>query len=97
MDPSKKDSERVCTTIKDFCKHFQNLVELHSKKSLLSDIFELQLQFDILGRLQIYFENANNYSAKIKDNNFLILINQKIYDYVMSKIYNKIFPNKQSN
>ena len=72
MDPNKKGSERVCTTIKDFCKHFQNLVELHSKKSLVSDIFELQLQFDNPGRLQIYFENANNYSAKIK--NYQIII-----------------------
>ena len=100
MEPNKKGSERVCTTIKDFCKHFPNLVELHSKKSLASDIFELQLQFDIPGQLQIYFDNVNNYLTKIKkisDNNSLILINQKIYDYVMSKIYNKIFPNEQSN
>ena len=100
MEPNKKGSERVCTTIKDFCKHFPNLVELHSKESLASDIFELQLQFDIPGQLQIYFDNVNNYLTKIKkisDNNSLILINQKIYDYVMSKIYNKIFPNEQSN
>ena len=100
MDYNKKGSERVCTTIKDFCKHFPNLVRLNSKICLASDVFDLQLQFDIPGQLQIYFENVNNYLTKIKklsDNNSLILINQKIYDYVMGKIYNKIFPNEQSN
>ena len=100
MDYNKKGSERVCTTIKDFCKHFPNLVRLNSKICLASDVFDLQLQFDIPGQLQIYFENVNNYLTKIKklsDNNSLILINQKIYDYVMGKIFNKIFPNEQSN
>ena len=79
MDYNKKGSERVCTTIKDFCKHFPNLVRLNSKICLASDVFDLQLQFDIPGQLQIYFENVNNYLTKIKklsDNNSLILINQ---------------------
>ena len=77
MDYNKKGSERVCTTIKDFCKHFPNLVRLNSKICLASDVFDLQLQFDIPGQLQIYFENVNNYLTKIKklsDNNSLILI-----------------------
>ena len=66
MDYNKKGSERVCTTIKDFCKHFPNLVRLNSKICLASDVFDLQLQFDIPGQLQIYFENVNNYLKKIK-------------------------------
>ena len=65
MDYNKKGSERVCTTIKDFCKHFPNLVRLNSKICLASDVFDLQLQFDIPGQLQIYFENVNNYLTKI--------------------------------
>ena len=100
MDTNKKGSEKVCSTIKDFCKHFPNLVGLQSKKCLAANIFDLQLEFDIPGQLEIYFANVKNYLEKIKkitDKNSLNLINEKIYDYVMGKIYNKIFPNEQSN
>ena len=100
MDTNKKGSEKVCSTIKDFCKHFPNLVDLQSKKCLAANIFDLQLEFDIPGQLEIYFANVKNYLEKIKkitDKNSLNLINEKIYDYVMGKIYNKIFPNEQSN
>ena len=99
MNSNKAESERVCRTVKDFCKHFPNFVDLQSKKNLATDIFDLQLKFDIPGQLQIYFENVENYLTKIKnikDKNTSTLINEKIYDYVMSKIYNKIFPSEQS-
>ena len=100
MDYTKKSSERVCGTVKDFCKHFPNLVDLQSKQSTANDVFELQITLDIPGQLQIYFDNVKNYLTKIKkitDKNSFVLINEKIYDYVMTKIYNKIFPNEQRN
>ena len=99
-DYTKKGLERVCGSVKDFCKHFPNLVELQSKHSLEADVFDLQLKLDIPGQLQIYFENVKDYLSKVKkisDVNSFNLINEKIYDYTMSKIYNKIFPNEQSN
>ena len=100
MDSVKKVSEKVCSTVKDFCKHFPNLIDLQSKHSLEADVFQLQLSLDIPGQLQIYFDNIKNFLTKIKkitDKNSFVLINEKIYDYVMNKIYNKIFPNEQSN
>ena len=99
-DYTKKGLEKVCSSVKDFCKHFPNLVDLQNKHSLEADVFELQLKLDIPGQLQIYFENVKNYLSKVKkiiDVNSFNLINEKIYDYTMSKIYNKIFPNEQSN
>ena len=100
MDQNKKGSQKICNTIKEFCKHFQNLVDLLSKNNSAANIFDLQLEFDIPGQLDIYFGNVKNYLEKIKkitDKNSLTLISEKIYDYVMGKIYNKIFPNEQSN
>ena len=100
IESNKKTSERVCSSIKDFCKHFPNLVDLQSKYNLEEDVFGLQLSLDIPGQLQIYFDNVKNYLTKIKkitDKNSFVLINEKINDYVMSKIYNKIFPNEQSS
>ena len=99
-DYTKKGLERVCGSVKDFCKHFPNLVDLQSKHSLETDVFELQLKLDIPGQLQIYFENVKDYLTKVKkitDVNSFNIINEKIYDYTMSKISNKIFPNEQSN
>ena len=99
-DYTKKGLERVCSSVKDFCKHFPNLVDLQSKHSLEADVFDLQLKLDIPGQLQIYFENVKDYLSKVKkitDVNSFNLINEKIYDYTMSKIYNKIFPNEPSN
>ena len=99
-DYTKKGLERVCGSVKDFCKHFPNLVDLQSKHSLEADVFDLQLKLDIPGQLQIYFENVKDYLSKVKkisDVNSFNLINEKIYDYTMSKLYNKIFPNEPSN
>ena len=99
-DYTKKGLERVCSSVKDFCKHFPKLVDLQSKHSLEADVFDLQLKLDIPGQLQIYFENVKDYLSKVKkitDVNSFNLINEKIYDYTMSKIYNKIFPNEPSN
>ena len=100
MDYNKKSLERVCGTVKQFCKSFPNLVELQSKQSSETDVFDLQLKLDIPGQLQIYFDNIKNYLTKVKkitDVNSFNLINEKIYDYTMSKIFNKIFPNEPSN
>ena len=100
IDYSQKGAERVCGNVKDFCKHFPNLVDIQSKTGIEADIFELQLKLDIPGQLKIYFDNIKNYltkEKKITDTNTLDLINEKIYDYTMIKIFNKIFPNEQSN
>ena len=71
---------------------------MQSKQPL--NVFELQLELDVPGQLQIYFDNVKNYltkERKITDSNTYSLIYEKIYDYTMSKIFNKIFPNEPSN
>ena len=98
LEYNKQLSERVCISVKDFCKHFPNLVELQAKQPL--DVFELQLELDVPGQLQIYFDNIKNYllkEKKITDKETFNLIYSKIYDYTMSKIFNKIFPNEPCN
>ena len=98
LEYNKQISEKVCTSVKNFCIYFPNLVKLQSKQPL--NVFELQLELDVPGQLQIYFDNVKNYltkERKITDSNTYSLIYEKIYDYTMSKIFNKIFPNEPSN
>ena len=87
--------KKICYTVKDFCKNFPDLVEYQEKQ--LIDVFKMQSELEIPKKLQYYFDYVRECllkSKKISDRNSFEIINEKIYDYVMSKIYNKIFPNE---
>ena len=94
MDIEQKDKEvKVCRNVKEFCKHFPNLIEYQEKQGL--DVFKMQSELEIPKNLNFYFDLIKEYlstTKKITDNKSFELINEKIYDYVMSKIYCKIFP-----
>jgi hypothetical protein len=94
----KKKHKKECKTIKDFCKLFPNLIEYQEKQDI--DVFEIQSELEIPKKLQAYFDIIREYlvkNKKITDKNSFELINQKIYDYVMNKIYSKIFPTESDN
>ena len=87
--------KKVSYTVKEFCKNFPNLTEYQEKQGI--DSFKMQQELDIPQQLQNYMTMIRDYlskNKKITDSRSFELINDKIYDYVMSKIYNKIFPSE---
>ena len=94
----KNKAVKVCNTINDFCRNFPNLIEYQEKQGI--DVFEMQNELEIPKKLQTYFDLIKDYLSKNKkltDTKSFQLINEKIYDYVMTKIYNKIFPSESDN
>ena len=94
----RNNKSKICSTVKDFCNKFPNLVEYQQKQ--LIDVFKMQNELEIPKKLENYFDIIKEYLSKTKkihDNKSFEIINEKIYDYVMSKIYNKIFPTESDN
>ena len=94
----KNKAVKICNTINDFCNNFPNLIEYQEKQGI--DVFEMQNELEIPKKLGTYFDLIKDYLSKTKkitDVKSFQLINEKIYDYVMSKIYNKIFPAESDN
>ena len=84
---SKK--KKICITIDDFTKKFPNLVKYQELQDL--DIFEMQKKLDFPAQINAYL-NIVNIALEKKKIVDLKSINKKIYDYVMGKIYDKIYP-----
>ena len=92
------DKGKPCRTIEIFTKNFPNLnkpIYLQSKfvdENEIS-IFALQKELDLPKKLKTFFNIVSNHLKDIiKNEKDLNTINNKIYDYVMSKINHKIFP-----
>ena len=79
----------LCLTIQDFTKKFPNLVQYQEYQD--SDIFQIQKDLDFSTKLNNYF-NLVRATLEKKNLTGLNSICEKIYDYVMSKIYDKIYP-----
>ena len=88
-DHEKSKKARLCTTIDEFTKKFPNLVKYQELQDL--DIFEIQKNLNFPAKIN-YYLNIVNMTLKKKGISELKLMNQKIYDYVMCKIYDKIYP-----
>ena len=91
-------TKKICNSIKDFCKNFPNLTEYQEKQGI--DVFKMQSELEIPEKLEKYFDLIKDFltkEKKITDNKSFNLISEKIYDYVMTKIYNKIFPSESDN
>ena len=88
-DHEKSKKCRLCTTIDEFTRKFPNLVKYQELQDL--DIFEIQKDLNFPAKIN-YYLNIVNSTLEKKRTSELKLINQKIYDYVMGKIYDKIYP-----
>ena len=91
-DYEKSKKVRLCLTIDDFTKKFPNLVKYQEFQD--ADIFEIQKKFDFPTKLNNYFEHIRKNLSKKGSEGKNESIHQKIYDYVMTKIYDKIYPNE---
>ena len=88
----------LCNSIKTFTEKFPNLTIFQEKQDI--DIFDMQKELKIPEKLDIYFNLIKEYlisNNKIPLSLDIEEINNKIYDYVMSKIYDKIFPKTNDN
>ena len=88
-----KGKNYLCNTIKTFTEKFPNLTVFQEKQDI--DIFDMQKELNIPEKLNVYFNLIKEYlisNKKIPTSLDNEEINNKIYDYVMSKIYDKIFP-----
>ena len=98
---------RPCKKIHDFIKNFPNLNnKIYSAIKVLSNdkndiqILQLQKELKIPENLKKFFSLVNESlkaKVKIKDEKELNLINNKIYDYVMEKLFDKIYPKKKKD
>ena len=92
----KKKKKNYCKTIKSFTKKFPNLTlyeEIFNK-----NIFNIQTELNIPEKLSQYFNYIKEHliiNKKFSNSNDIELIVQKINDYVLNKIYKKIFPIKK--
>ena len=91
-DYEKSKKVRLCLTIDEFTKKFPNLVKYQEFQD--ADIFEIQKKFDFPLKLNQYFENVKISLYKKNSQRESKSIHEKIYDYVMTKIYDKIYPNE---
>jgi hypothetical protein len=87
-DYEKSKNCRLCLTIEDFTKKFPNLVKYQEMQD--ADILLIQKILNFPGLMKFYFNKIDEYMVKkgISGKESIII---KIYDYVMSKIYDKIY------
>ena len=85
----KSNKVKLCLTIENFPKKIPNLVKYQEMQD--ADIFEIQEKLKFPETISKYIEIVQNNLTKHNVNNIEIIID-KIYDYVMGKIYDKIYP-----
>ena len=94
----------ICDTIQIFTKKFPDLTKYKIFQDI--DLFKMQEELKVPERLDNYFSiikehlMANkkfleNEELIINDEKAMQIINEKIYDYVMTKIYDKLYPLNQ--
>ena len=77
--------------IEKYIEDFPNLNEYdipNSNSGEKINIFEIQKELDVPNKISEFFNNINKYlKNKIKNKKELTIINDKLYDYVMSRMY----------
>ena len=91
LEDTKKQCS-ICKTIKIFTNEFPNLTKYQSWQDI--DLFDLEKNLSLPEKLQEYFDIIKDYLQKSKlfNENDLNLIISKIYDYILGKLYDKLFP-----
>ena len=95
VDPNHK--AKSCKTIELFTKNFPDLDTIASYEN--QSVFDIQKELGVPDKLNIFFNIIKNYlkeGNKAKDEKSINIIFEKIYDYVMAKIYRKIYPNEEN-
>ena len=94
LDDTKKDKIiKNCITIESFTKVFPDIVKLQELQD--DDLFEIEEEIKLSDSIQHYIDLVTEYLKKLynideSQNDFENIIN-KIYDYIMEKIYEKVY------
>ena len=91
----KSNKVKLCITIEEFIKGFPNIIKYQSFVAK-SDILSFQEKIGIPNELNKYMDiiKAKLTTYNIKNLNIMM---DKIYDYIMEKIYDKCCPNEPIN
>ena len=96
LERSSSNSRRTCPNINSFISNFPNLVKLQSLKGI--DILKELKNLKIPKKINDYLKFV--YISLDKDNRFnkeeMEKVKERIFDHVMKKLYDKIYPKKQS-
>ena len=96
LERSSSNSRRTCPNINSFISNFPNLVKLQSLKGI--DILKELKNLKIPKKINDYLKFV--YMSLEKDNRFnkeeMEKVKERIFDHVMKKLYDKIYPKKQS-
>ena len=91
-EPKKKPS-KLCHTIKSFTRHFPDLIRYQEYFKV--NIFQIINELKVPQKLDKYFKIVKEYiknNLNITNEKEFLDINDKIYDYVMEKLYEKLYP-----
>ena len=85
------NNSMICPTIESFQRIFPNIKEYEMKNV---HPFDMIKQLKIPEQLYEYFQNIKNHLPKILNSNLNEIgpISNKIYDYIMNRLYKKLFP-----
>ena len=93
FEEPKKKSSKICNTIKLFTKNFPNLIKYQDHYNI--DVLKIEKELEVPKKLNSYFkmvrEHIKNNLNQI-DEKEILKINDKIFDFVMEKLYEKLFP-----
>jgi len=90
------NNRRICSNINQFIRYFPNFVKLESEKGIdiLKELEQLEIPKKINYYLSSIYEALNKEKKINKDE--LDAIKEKLFNHVMNKLYDKIYPKKQS-
>ena len=91
------NNSRICLNIDEFIKYFPNLVKIQLLRGIdiLKEIKDMKI-IKILNSYLIYISNIIKNEKKFNDEEFKI-VNKKIFDFILTKLYDKIYPAYPSN
>jgi len=93
FEAPKKKPSKLCNTIKDFTNYFPNLVKYHEYFKINISTIENELEVPL--KIEKYFKIVKEYiknNLNISNEQEFSNINNKIYDFVMEKLYEKLYP-----
>ena len=100
LDLFKDDNDKklTCSTIESFSNKFPNIDMIRKLNEPETDLFDLEEELNLTNELDNYFNIIREHLIKKMNfdetqKEFELIIN-KIFDYVMEKIYDKIYPSE---
>ena len=99
LEAPKERGIKVCKSISAFTKNFPNFKK-YKERYKKDDLFDFEKELKMPKQIQAFFKiikESFKTNYDIKDEKEFLNMNDKIYDFVMEKIYERIYPPTTSN